>query len=335
MIGTTNRVLADVNQTAKDVATDAASITEASQSLSQGAMESATSLEEITATVTQVEQGTRANADAAATADREAAAARTVADGGYAAVSRLMAAMSEMQTAGTQIVRIVKLIDTIAFQTNLLALNAAVEAARAGRHGKGFAVVAEEVRSLAGRSAKAVRETTTLVEQNNEKFANSMEAAASTEIAFKEIAENTGRVADLMKDIARASQEQSTSIAQIVTGLGQVDQVTQQNTLSAGETAVAAMALARQSEQLARSMAHFRLHNDGQTQPTVPDPASAMDRRTNWVTRRDTQLGSLRSILPLPEHPMGERRNPGFRTPLPDILDGPASAPSGPRSRLP
>lgn len=55
------------------------------------------------------------------------------------------------------------MIDDIAFQTNLLALNAAVEAARAGRHGKGFAVVAEEVRNLAGRSAKAA-ETSELIE---------------------------------------------------------------------------------------------------------------------------------------------------------------------------
>jgi len=259
MIEITHGTLTNVNRTAVELSRDAVAVNDASESFLQGARMSAAALEQIAATVTHVEQGTQANAAGAAAADQKSVAARTAATEGYAVASELVAVMAEMQTAGSKIVQVVALIDSIAFQTNLLALNAAIEAARAGRHGKGFATVAEEVRSLASRSAKAVAETSDLAKQIGDKLTNSAAAVARNEAAFKRIVEAAEDVANLMKDIVLASRKQSSGISEIVVGLGQVDQIVRTNASSADKTATVAQALTGQSQQLLQSIAHFRL----------------------------------------------------------------------------
>lgn len=124
----------------------AAQVAESSQSMADGASAQAASIEETSASLEELTAMTEQNAENAA--QMRAMAERTAAatEQGREAMARMHQAMGDIESASTETVAVIKLIDQIAFQTNLLALNASVEAARAGDAGKGFAVVAEEMK---------------------------------------------------------------------------------------------------------------------------------------------------------------------------------------------
>ena len=234
-------------------------VSSSSQTLSQGATEQASAIQQLTASLEHIATQTRLNAENAEEASKLTKKTRENALRGNEHMKEMLHAMDEITIASKNINNIIKVIEDIAFQTNILALNAAVEAARAGQHGKGFAVVADEVKNLAGKSADAAKEITELIENSIAKVQAGSKIANETAQSLNEIVEEIDRAASLIQSIAEASMEQANGIEQVNIGISQVSEVVQNNAAVAEESAAASQELSAHASELMQKAAIFKL----------------------------------------------------------------------------
>ncbi len=235
-----NKITEGLHDAADQVASASDEVASTGQMLAEGVSEQAAAIEETSSSLEEMMAMTRRNADNAAQAKAFMAEARHVVERVDSHVNSMAAAVGEVTRSSEETGKIIKTIDEIAFQTNLLALNAAVEAARAGEAGAGFAVVADEVRNLAIRAAEAARSTSSLIENTITTVHKSRELTAQTQEAFKESMAISGKVGNLVDEIAAASQEQAQGIGQIGKAVTEMDKVVQRTASSAEESAAAA-----------------------------------------------------------------------------------------------
>ena len=229
-------------------------------------MDTAASMEELTATVRQ-------NADNARQANVLAESASGVATRGGEVVAQVVQTMASINDSSKQIADIIGVIDSIAFQTNILALNAAVEAARAGEQGRGFAVVATEVRNLAQRSAKAAQEIKALIKSSVERVdagARQVDAAGNT---MDEIVASVKHVTGIMAEISAASAEQRAGIEQVNTAIGRMDEATRQNAALVEQAGAASLSLQDQAAALAQVVSVFKMAQSSSTTVALPPQA--------------------------------------------------------------
>ncbi|HCX62799.1 MAG TPA: hypothetical protein DHU59_10220 [Clostridiales bacterium] len=254
-----NIILSQICDASRQVVTGAGQISDASIHLAEGACQQASSLQELTATIEEVKGQISLSAD---NADKAKACANGVKDGaisGNRHMEEMLNAMDEINVSSSNISKVIKAIEDIAFQTNILSLNAAVEAARAGQYGKGFAVVADEVRNLAWRSAEAAKETTDMIKNSIQRAEYGSKIAKVTANAFNEIVGGIEQVAGLVGEIADASVGQSSSINQINNGIVQVSDVVQSSSAASEESAAAIEELYKQAEALKDMVQTFKL----------------------------------------------------------------------------
>ncbi|MDR3134991.1 MAG: methyl-accepting chemotaxis protein [Deltaproteobacteria bacterium] len=242
-------------------------LTANSAALAEGAYNSSGNLEETSSALEQLSSMTKRNANNSLEADQLMQLASESVIRAQASMDNVIEAMAEISSSGSEIGKIIKSIDDIAFQTNLLALNAAVEAARAGEAGAGFAVVAEEVRNLASRSADAAKNTASLIENTTRNIHSGSQMVNFTAENFKVVNDHSAKVAQLIGEVAEASKEQSQGIGQISQAVNNLDRLTQANAASAQESSSIANTLCIEEDKLESTIEEINSLVNGYRKP--------------------------------------------------------------------
>lgn len=274
-----------VTEAAEQVAKGSEEMSSTSQQLSQGATEQAASAEESTSAMEEIAASIQQNSDNARQTEKIADKAAIDAQSSGKAVSQTVIAMKNVAEK-------ISIIEEIARKTDLLALNAAVEAARAGEHGKGFAVVASEVRKLAERSQTAAAEISQL-------STDGVRTAESAGDLLTKLVPDIQKTAELVREIAAASAEQSSGAVQVNTSIQQLDQVIQQNASASQQMASTAEELSGQAEVLQTTISFFHME-EGRS---VGNPR--MTKIASTPVRQKTASAKASNGAVAPHRPLG------------------------------
>lgn len=254
-----NANFVDIRSSSESVHRAAEQVNNGSQVLAQGNTEQASSMEEMTSTISGISMQSESNAKMAKEATQVVGEAASNLNRSNEKMQELILAMQEITENSDEMGKIIKTIDDIAFQTNILALNAAVEAARAGAAGKGFAVVADEVRNLAGKSGEASRNTAMLLQKNIESAKKGARITDETAASLIEVVERARKVNELVGVISRASKEQAEGAVLVSQQLNQISSVVQVNAATAEESAASSVELDNMAIKLTAMLEEYRL----------------------------------------------------------------------------
>ena len=308
--GVTHRITAVAGRLAAEsdkANASAVQVAQASQSMANGATQQAASLEETSSSLHEMASMTSRNSENAQNAKTLANQARQTADAGAVEMEQMKTAMDAIKGSSTEISKIIKTIDEIAFQTNILALNAAVEAARAGEAGLGFAVVADEVRNLAQRCAGAAKETADKISASTEKSEQGARISEKMAANLAAIVEKTRQLDERIAEIAQSSHEQSEGIGQLNSAVASMDKITQDNAALSEESSAAAEELKSQAQQVRLAVDELLLMSRGSTdtsdtakEPTAAPSAANVKRPT--LTRRPAASNAPRTVTQASVH---------------------------------
>lgn len=255
-----NKTLTNIQDASMHVETGAGEIAAAATQLANGTTDQAGAVEELTATINNVNELAEASAKRAEESYNTVLRSVHEAETEKEQMKSLQDEMMHIKDISNEIEGIIANIEEIASQTSLLALNASIEAARAGEAGRGFAVVADQIGNLATDSAQAAVNTRELISKTIDEINVGNKITESTAQGFERIIEELHAFADMAKQNSETSITQAQALSQVEQGIEQISTVTQQNAAASEECSAISQELSARAIELDNLVNKFVLH---------------------------------------------------------------------------
>lgn len=246
-LGTT---LAGISESANEVNVASGQLAAEAQSLADGSTQQASAVEEILATIEEVQQQSVVSVDQSNEASKRANQVKEQAEISNQQMNDMVNEMNLISDTSKEISTIIDAIEDIASQTNLLSLNASIEAARAGEAGKGFAVVADEIGKLALQCSKSANTTRELISTAISQTEKGNQIALTTAEALSTVSDGIQQIAEQITLVKSNCERQNTSLDEIDHGIESIATIIGTNSASAQETSATSEELAAHAETL-------------------------------------------------------------------------------------
>lgn len=259
IISSMKNTLSNIDVASRQVSQGAENIAQSATELASGVSHETESINDLNDNIVSIIDKVKASDKNANNASVLANSAMSKIECSNKEMNRLLEAMKQISEMSAKTANIVKTIDDIAFQTNILALNASVEAARAGTAGKGFTVVAGEVRNLAGKSAEAASQSSSLIQQIVEAIEAGVVLANSTAQYLSEAVDDTILVDENITRISESAKEQSAYMDKIFESISSISEVVNETSGTAQSSAASSEELSGQAAMLTDLISEFKL----------------------------------------------------------------------------
>jgi len=259
MVSATGKLVRSIRKASMLVEASSNEIAREEAAMADSFKDQVESIKNVNRILHELAEKTRKNSNHAHEVSQLSIEVQQTAEEGNVSMQNLGNAMEAIKQSSTEISKVAKLLQDIAFQISLLSLNASIEASRAGAAGAGFAVVASEVRSLAEKSTRSAKEATEMVNVSIANIEKGYSLTSQATQVLNKIVNISMSESKGLKEIVDESDAQVQDMDEISDSMDKISEMIYSDVGAVTQNALACESLADLAIQLGERISQFKI----------------------------------------------------------------------------